>query len=87
MPAAVVDQAAVWIGDGYIVCLQAGKKLKMLKRHLSVKWGLRPDYPMVAPNYAAKRQELVKRIGLGAAAEERAAPRQSRRSPRKAKVA
>ena len=62
-------------GD-YIVCLEDGKKLKMLRRHLMttygmtpeeyrVKWGLKPDYPMVAPNYAAKRQELAKKIGLG----------------------
>ena len=60
----------------YIVCLEDGKKLKMLKRHLRavydmtpeeyrVKWGLPPDYPMVAPNYAAKRSEFAKRIGLG----------------------
>ena len=60
----------------YIVCLEDGKKLKMLKRHLMTaynmtpeeyraKWGLKPDYPMVAPNYAAKRQELAKKIGLG----------------------
>jgi predicted transcriptional regulator len=62
-------------GD-YIICLEDGKKLKMLKRHLMTaygmtpeeyraKWGLRPDYPMVAPNYALKRQELAKKIGLG----------------------
>jgi len=60
----------------YIICLEDGKKLKMLKRHLKsvygmtpeeyrAKWGLPPDYPMVAPNYAAKRSELAKRIGLG----------------------
>jgi predicted transcriptional regulator len=64
------------VTDDYIICLEDGKKLKMLKRHLMtaygmtpeeyrVKWGLRPDYPMVAPNYAAKRQELAKKIGLG----------------------
>ena len=64
------------VTDDYIVCLEDGKKLKMLKRHLMisygltpeeyrVKWGLRSDYPMVAPNYAAKRQELAKKIGLG----------------------
>ncbi len=64
------------VTDDYIVCLEDGKKLKMLKRHLMTaynmtpeayraKWGLRPDYPMVAPNYAAKRQELAKKIGLG----------------------
>jgi predicted transcriptional regulator len=64
------------VTDDYIVCLEDGKKLKMLKRHLMTaygmtpeeyraKWGLRPDYPMVAPNYAKKRQELAKKIGLG----------------------
>lgn len=60
----------------YIVCLEDGKKLKTLKRHLMMqynmtpdeyreKWGLRPDYPMVAPNYAATRRELAMKIGLG----------------------
>jgi predicted transcriptional regulator len=64
------------ITDDFIICLEDGKKLKMLKRHLMTaygmtpedyraKWGLKPDYPMVAPNYAAKRQELAKKIGLG----------------------
>ena len=64
------------VTDDYIVCLEDGKKLKMLKRHLMTsygmtpeeyraKWGLKADYPMVAPNYAAKRQELAKKIGLG----------------------
>ncbi len=60
----------------YIICLEDGKKLKMLKRHLRttyglspeeyrVKWGLPPDYPMVAPNYAKQRSEFAKQIGLG----------------------
>jgi len=60
----------------YIVCLEDGKKLKMLKRHLMThynltpdqyraRWGLSSDYPMVAPNYAEKRRELAKKIGLG----------------------
>jgi predicted transcriptional regulator len=64
------------VTDDYIVCLEDGKKLKMLKRHLMTaygmtpeeyraKWGLKPDYPMVAPSYVAKRQELAKKIGLG----------------------
>jgi len=64
------------VTDDYIVCLEDGKKLKTLKRHLMTaygmtpaeyraKWGLKPDYPMVAPAYAAKRQELAKKIGLG----------------------
>lgn len=60
----------------YIVCLENGKKLKMLKRHLKTaynmtpedyreKWGLPADYPMVAPNYAKHRSALAKEIGLG----------------------
>jgi len=60
----------------YIVCLEDGKKLKMLKRHIKSaygmtpdqyreRWGLGPDYPMVAPNYAEKRSRLAKTIGLG----------------------
>ncbi len=62
----------------YIVCLEDGKKLKMLKRHLMTaygmtpdqyraKWGLPADYPMVAPNYAEARRALAKQIGLGTA--------------------
>ena len=64
------------IKPDYIVCLEDGKKLKMLKRHLMThynltpdqyraRWGLNADYPMVAPNYAEKRRELAKKIGLG----------------------
>ena len=64
------------IKPDYVVCLEDGKKLKMLKRHLMThynltpdqyrqKWGLNADYPMVAPNYAEKRRELAKKIGLG----------------------
>ena len=60
----------------YIVCLEDGKKLKMLKRYLRSnynmppeeyrsRWGLPADYPMVAPNYAAQRSEFAKKIGLG----------------------
>jgi len=60
----------------YIVCLEDGKKLKMLKRHLRTtynmtpeeyraKWNLPADYPMVAPNYAKQRSEFAKKIGLG----------------------
>src|SRR6516225_5143386 len=60
----------------YIVCLEDGKKFKSLKRHLRThyelspeeyreKWGLPHDYPMVAPNYAAARSDLAKRMGLG----------------------
>jgi predicted transcriptional regulator len=69
----------------YIVCLEDGKKLKMLKRHLMThyqmtpdeyrqKWSLSPDYPMVAPNYAEQRRSLAKKIGLGT---------KRRRAPRK----
>ena len=64
------------VTDNYIVCLEDGRKLKMLKRHLKMtydmtpaeyraKWGLPGDYPMVAPAYAAKRRELAEKIGLG----------------------
>ncbi len=60
----------------YIICLEDGKKLKMLKRHLNTafgmspeeyreRWGLPHDYPMVAPNYAKQRSALAKEIGLG----------------------
>ncbi len=60
----------------FIICLEDGKKLKMLKRHLSTaygmspedyrtRWGLPSDYPMVAPNYARHRSDLAKKIGLG----------------------
>lgn len=60
----------------YIICLEDGKKLKMLKRHLNTsygmspevyreRWGLPADYPMVAPNYAKRRSALAKKIGLG----------------------
>mgnify|MGYP000016449815 CR=1 FL=1 len=60
----------------YIVCLEDGKKLKMLKRHLKTaygmspeeyreRWGLAADYPMVSPNYAKHRSNLAKKIGLG----------------------
>lgn len=64
------------IQPDYIVCLEDGKRLKMLKRHLKTaydmspeqyreRWGLPPDYPMVAPNYARQRSRLAKEIGLG----------------------
>ena len=60
----------------YIICLEDGKKLKMLKRHLKTaydmtpeeyreRWNLPPDYPMVAPSYAKQRSKLAKDIGLG----------------------
>lgn len=64
------------VTDDHIICLEDGKKLKMLKRHLKAnfnmtpeeyrkKWNLPADYPMVAPNYTKKRQALAKQIGLG----------------------
>ena len=71
------------ITPDYIVCLEDGKKLKMLKRHLKTaynmtpeeyreRWGLAPDYPMVAPNYAKQRSRLAKEIGLGTRSRRRA---------------
>jgi len=64
------------ITPDFIICLEDGRKLKMLKRHLAAaygmspeqykeKWGLPTDYPMVAPNYAKHRSSLAKKIGLG----------------------
>ena len=64
------------ITPDFIICLEDGKQLKMLKRHLKsrydmtpddyrARWGLAPDYPMVAPNYADQRRMLAKQIGLG----------------------
>src|ERR1700726_713947 len=64
------------ITPDYIICLEDGKKFKSLKRHLRTqydmtpehyreKWGLPPDYPMVAPNYAEARSQLAKQMGLG----------------------
>ena len=64
------------ITPDYLICLEDGRELKMLKRHLRTtynmtpdeyraKWNLEPDYPMVAPNYAKRRSEFAKQIGLG----------------------
>ena len=64
------------VTPGYIVCLEDGQKFKSLRRHLKsrygmspeqyrAKWGLAADYPMVAPNYAATRSALAKKMGLG----------------------
>lgn len=64
------------VTDDYIICLEDGKQFKSLKRHLSSKydmtpeeyrqrWNLAPDYPMVAPNYAAARSKLAREMGLG----------------------
>ena len=74
------------IKPDYIVCLEDGKKLKMLKRHLMThyqmtpdqyrqKWNLAADYPMVAPNYAEQRRSLAKKIGLGTKRKRTAAKR------------
>ncbi len=72
-PAVPIKQS---VKPEYIVCLEDGKKQKMLKRHLKTahdmtpddyrkRWGLSPDYPVVAPNYAKQRSALAKKIGLG----------------------
>ena len=72
----------------YVICLEDGKKLKMLKRYLRTnyelspedyrrKWGLPPDYPMVAPNYAKRRSQFAKAIGLGTSATKPAAKRKT----------
>lgn len=72
-PAAPISRS---VQDDYIICLEDGAKLKMLKRYLRSrfnlspddyrrKWGLPPDYPMVAPAYAARRSEFARKIGLG----------------------
>jgi predicted transcriptional regulator len=64
------------VAPDYLVCLEDGKRFKSLKRHLRTqynmtpeqyreKWGLPPDYPMVAPNYAVARSQLAKKMGLG----------------------
>jgi predicted transcriptional regulator len=72
-PAVAVKKS---IGEDYIICLEDGRKFKSLKRHLRAqydmspeqyraKWGLPPDYPMVAPSYAKARSTLAKEMGLG----------------------
>ena len=78
------------VTDDHIVCLEDGKKLKMLKRHLKTRfdmtpeeyrqrWGLKDDYPMVAPAYAETRSALAKKIGLGRKPE----PEKPAKAPRK----
>ena len=73
MPAVPIKKS---VGRDYVICLEDGKKLKMLKRHLATRyqmtpaeyrqrWGLPKDYPMVAPAYAEARSQLAKTIGLG----------------------
>lgn len=74
-PAVPVEES---IHDDYIVCLEDGKKLQMLKRHLNTvygisieeykeRWGLSADYPVVSPNYAKRRSDIAKTTGLGSA--------------------
>jgi predicted transcriptional regulator len=81
------------VTPAYIICLEDGRQLKMLKRHLRTtygmtpddyraKWNLPPDYPMVAPDYAARRSEFAKTIGLG-----RSGKRKSSRGTQRAKAA
>lgn len=78
------------ITDDYLICLEDGKKLKMLKRYLRTqynmspedyrrKWGLPADYPMVAPNYAKRRSEFAKQIGLGTQGGRKPAKKTSRK--------
>ena len=73
LPAVAIKKS---VTPEYIICLEDGKKLKMLKRHLKTRydmspeeyrrrWGLQDDYPMVAPSYAQQRSALAKKIGLG----------------------
>ena len=76
----------------YIVCLEDGKKLKMLKRYLQTqydmtpdeyrrRWGLKDDYPLVAPSYAARRSALAKKIGLGRKPEPQKPAKAARKRP------
>ncbi len=85
-PAAPIKKS---ITPDYLICLEDGKKLKMLKRHLRTvynmtpqayrsKWNLPPDYPMVAPNYASQRSAFAKSIGLGRSS----GAKKRRRAPR-----
>ncbi len=92
-PAVPIKQS---VKPEYIVCLDDGKKLKMLKRHLRTaynmtpddyrkRWGLPRDYPMVAPNYAARRSALAKKIGLGRKPEPKVNAQRKTKSPTKTK--
>lgn len=78
----------------YVICLEDGKKLKMLKRYLRThynltpeeyrrKWGLPADYPMVAPNYAKRRSQFAKDIGLGTSATTKRNTRKKRKTSKK----
>ena len=92
-PAVSIKQS---VKPEYIVCLDDGKKLKMLKRHLRTaynmtpaeyreRWGLPRDYPMVAPNYAKQRSALAKKIGLGRKPGTKVNARRKTKSPTKPK--
>ena len=87
-PAVPIEKS---VTPDYVICLEDGKKLKMLKRYLRThydmtpddyrrKWGLPADYPMVAPNYAKKRSKFAKQIGLGTTS---TAPRKTRKKTTK----
>lgn len=84
------------VTNDYVICLEDGKKLKMLKRYLRTqyglspedyrrKWGLPADYPMVAPNYAKRRSDFAKEIGLGRAGG-KAAPKRNAKKAAKSRV-
>ena len=92
-PAVSIKQS---VKPEYVVCLEDGEKHKMLKRHLRTaheltpddyrkRWGLPSDYPMVAPNYAKKRSELAKKIGLGRKPEPKVNARRKTKNPTKPK--
>ena len=91
-PAVPVNRS---VTNDYVICLEDGKKLKMLKRYLRTqyglspedyrrKWGLAADYPMVAPNYSKRRSQFAKDIGLGKAGG-RAAPKRAGRKAGKSR--
>lgn len=80
VPAVPIEES---VHDDYIVCLEDGKKLQMLKRHLNTvynmtieqykeRWGLPVDYPVVSPNYAKRRSEIAKTTGLGSSGRRKA---------------
>ena len=80
-PAVPIEES---VHDDYIICLEDGKKLQMLKRHLNTvygmsieqykeRWGLNSDYPVVSPNYAKRRSDIAKTTGLGSTGRKKAA--------------
>ncbi len=92
-PAVPIKQS---VKPEYIVCLEDGKKQKMLKRHLKTahgmtpteyreRWGLPRDYPLVSPNYAKQRSHLAKKIGLGRKPERKVKAQRKTKSPTKPK--